>query len=520
VLKIPSEESHPVFFARKLLTLALLLQNSNAVVTQYLSSRLETTQQTLMTNALDTATRTVVSNDTLVSSVEGIECIMMESRFYNNVGNLRRSYLTMRRALVTAQMLGLDRGVGSSLINYLDSHTRQRISPSHMWLCIMQSDRYLSLMLGLPPGSFDDAFILPKAMQDYTPMEGLERSITFAAGRILQRKRSDILDIRITREVDQLLLDSASLLPPQWWLKPKPSTNKCNEIDSLHDTIRIMNQFAYFHLVQRLHLPYLLHQTSDRKYDYNKLTAITASRELLSRYVAFCCSQPEKGSLCRGVEFLGFIASTTLCLGHIDTRLQRDYQSEDEPYSSGDMLFGCLAHQRLGDRAMMEQMLKSMESVARTRPGDLIAPQIAQLLEQLLAIESDVAKGVRYERSLQHECEEEELTCNGKLSDGGDALSIFISHIGTIKFERDGIRRVTMDMEMMADHELLDQNNGEQQAESTMGMNEDVVADFSGENGQHLGWSDPIFGTEGDWTLQGVDLTFFDTLFPTGDNSR
>jgi hypothetical protein len=167
---------------------------------------------------------------------------------------------------------------------------------------------------------------------------------------------------------------------------------------------------------------------------------------------------------------------------------------------------------------MMEQMLESMQNVARVRPEDLIAPQIAQLLRQLLAIESDVAKGVRYTRVLPHKHEEEELTCNGKLSNGGDALSIFIPHIGTIKFERSGISRDALEMDVLAQDRLVDPSNGDQPVESTMGMDDDV-ADFSGESGQHLGWSDPIFGVEDDWALQGVDLTFFDTLFPTGDNA-
>lgn len=80
-----------------------------------------------------------------------------------------------------------------------------------------------------------------------------------------------------------------------------------------------MNQFTHYYLLAQLHLPYLLHPSDEREYDYSKITAVNASREILLRFVAFRSVE----AYCRGVDFLAFVAGRVVMLGHVETRRRR-----------------------------------------------------------------------------------------------------------------------------------------------------------------------------------------------------
>jgi hypothetical protein len=355
----------------------------------------------------------------------------------------------------------------------------------------------------------------------------MERILTLVGGRIIQRNRSDLPDIKTTQELDKLLLDGANLLPPKWWLTPDLTGTGCDDADALHETTRLMNQFAHYHLLARLHLPYLLHPSIDRTYDYNKITAVTASRELLSRFLSFRSAEPGAGSFCRGIDFLAFIASTALCLGHIDARLQHDRGVHDDGTWDDSAAFGYLVHQRLSDRGMMERVLDSMEIIGHTSPADLIATRIASILRHLLTVESNVANGEIYKRGSSREIAGEELECNGKMSDDGGVLRIFIPHLGTIKFERHGITKSVFRVPIAGEaavnfttSELSASLFGTSDSNESSSRKDDsrCIGDYSAElwkggyNGSFSGgqWLD----FEDDWTLQGVDVMLFDSMFP------
>ncbi|KAI1378035.1 hypothetical protein F4677DRAFT_453740 [Hypoxylon crocopeplum] len=443
MLQTPPPSSHPVLIARKLLMLGIYLQGFSPSITQELNG-LSIPHHNIMHCAVETASRLVTSDDDLAGTIEGIECIMMESMYHNNGGNLRRAYLTIRRALVIAQMIGLDRGSNLPLLKVLEPATRIRIDPELMWFRIIQSDRYLSLMLGLPPGTTDNSFATAKMLEGCSPMERMERIESAAGGRIIQRKDADMHDLKVTQEIDTMFQDAAASMPPQWWLAPDLSSRASDDLEAIHDTVRLMDQFAHYHMLQRLHLPYLLHPSTDPKYDYSKITAVMASRELLSRFVPFRSSDAFS-SFCRGVDFLAFIASTALCLAHVDARRQKRGRVDE-----GGALLSCLSHQRLSDRGMMERVLEIMEHIARTS-ADRIAGKIAGITRHLLAIEADAAMGGSYRTDSSYGTGGEELECNGKISDGGTMLRVYIPYLGTIKIERHDVSRSSMPAPILAD---------------------------------------------------------------------
>ncbi|KAF1811992.1 hypothetical protein P152DRAFT_417899 [Eremomyces bilateralis CBS 781.70] len=430
MLKLPPPESHPVLIARRLLLLGTFLQGIPSSSLKDLVG-LGSDYRDIESRVVDAA-RLVTNNDDLVGSLEGIECIMIESMYHNNEGNLRRAWLIGRRAMVLAQVMALHRGSDSPPPTILDIETRDRIHPEHMWFRLVCSDRYLSLMLGLPQGSVENIFATPTALEQCTPIERMERLESVAGGLILQRNSVDLPELSLTHKVDKLLQEAAASMSAQWWLTPHLASITGDDVDAFTETIRAMNQFTHYHLLLQLHLPYILQRSPDRKYDYSKITAVNASRDTLSRFLSLCNSNA--ATYCRGIDFLAFIASTTLCLAHIDARRHHRTETGD-----GATVFQFLAHQRLGDRGMMERTLASMEQMAEVG-NDVVATKISGMLRHLLAFEADSADGGAYSTSASPGARDEKFHAGSNSSDAGDVLRIYVPYFGTINIERCGHR--------------------------------------------------------------------------------
>ncbi|KAH6869766.1 hypothetical protein B0T10DRAFT_553603 [Thelonectria olida] len=418
VLQLPPPGSHPVLIAQKLLVLGAYLQGLPSSSLGYLK-HLSISRQDIMSRIVERVHNLVTCNDELVASLEGIECIMLEALYESYAGNLRRSWLASRRAVTMAQMLGLHRGVKpTSLLG-------ATLNPDNVWFRLIQLDRYLSMMLGLPQTSLDESFARLEVLEPCVAMERMQRLNCVAAGRLLQRAPGDFYDSAMTKEIDKLLADASESLPAQWWVPPALSS--CNgRLDMIHEKARFNGHFMHYHLLVHLHLPYLLSQESGRECEYNRMTAIAASREILTRHLSYRAFH-YTGCYCRGVDLLAFIASTALGIAHICDRRR---------HGKDDSSFHFLAHQRLSDRGLLEHTLQSMREIAQPS-GDTIATTVATLLEHLLLIEKDVAAGGYYKvTSFPEPRNEDEPGYSVKLSDDGAVLHIYLPHIRVIKIER------------------------------------------------------------------------------------
>ncbi|EMR68389.1 putative zn 2cys6 transcription factor protein [Eutypa lata UCREL1] len=186
---------------------------------------------------LTLASRLVTRNDELVCSLEGVECIMIESLYHHNAGNLHRAWLAARRAMAIAQIIGLYRRAKWSSLKVLDPEARARISPGSLWFRVVHADRYFSLMLGLPQGSSENSFATPKALESCDPFERLERMAAVVAGRILQIRDTKLRDFDTTYKIDELLLEASESMPTEWWPTPDLASD---ENTAVRKAIRIM----------------------------------------------------------------------------------------------------------------------------------------------------------------------------------------------------------------------------------------------------------------------------------------
>lgn len=433
-LQLPPLGSHPVLIARKLLLLGSYLQRIRPSSVQEMDSISVCHLDDIMSRVVETCHDLVTCHDDLVFSAEGIECIMIESSYHNNAGNLRRSWVATRRAITIAQLMGLHReNEPWSAPKLLQPATTNYIDPTKIWFRLIMVDRYLSLMLGLPLGYLENDFADPKILKKCSPLERMERLQAVATARILQNNQAGRDDLSSVQEIDALLHDASGLMPPRWWLPPSPE----DDVQVLCESARVLDLINHSYLLVRLHLPYLLRFSTDRMYDYSKITAVNASRDVVAWFLSYRSSSLTR-TYCRGTDFMVFIASTTMCIAHIEARRQRQISPRKPATYS---VFDYLVHQRLSDRAMIEQTLECMQMMAHDGT-DKVTSKISSILNHLLDIEADASTGESYnikptKRVVSRT--NDGLECDGDISDGGYVLRIYIPYFGTIVVERGGL---------------------------------------------------------------------------------
>ncbi|RFU30530.1 hypothetical protein B7463_g5825, partial [Scytalidium lignicola] len=424
LLEIPKPNMHPVLISRHMLLLATFLQHLHPDLHKEIKG-LSESPRAIMERLADLAASLVTTNDELLGSIEGLECIMIESVYQANIGNLRRSWVSGRRAMSIAQLMGLNRSDNQAQYKVLDPKTKYH--PHHMWFRIVFLDRYLCLMLGVPQGSLDRSMASDAMLANDTPMGRLERIHCVIASRILERNEShpSSHDITLTRTLDVELQKAARSLPSKWWLAPNLDITSTDSQALFWNTRRMFAQIVHYNLLNQLHLPYMLCTLSaERKYEYSRITCVNASREVLSRFITLRNFNTIAYS-CRTVDFLALMAAMTLLLAHLNSHL-----------AGAENL---LAHQYHSDRAMIEQVQENMKELNRLN-SDALSAQSADLLRRLLAIEVETADSFppRPKRVSVREA-----GTRTALPDQDDdaAVSVHIPYFGIIKIAREGLSK-------------------------------------------------------------------------------
>ncbi|KAL4784724.1 hypothetical protein BJX76DRAFT_204471 [Aspergillus varians] len=422
LLIAPEPDMHPVLIARYMLQLAIFLQHLPPDLHKEMKSRSEP-PRAIMERLADVAIDHVTTKEELLGSIESLECIMLESLYQVNIGNLRRSWVAGRRAMSVAQLMGFHRSDNQTLYQALDPKTKY--DPQLMWLRIIILDRHLCLLLGLPQGCTDHSMASETSLANDCPMGRLEYLHCVAMSRILERNASkpSCRDLAATRAIDLELQKAAASLPSKWWLVPKLDMASTDLQAVFWDTRRLILQISHYNLLNQLHLPYALRPSSaESKHEYSRITCVNASREVLSRYISLRSFNRIAYS-CRTVDFLALMAAMALLLAHMD--------------SHRDGAENLLAHQYLSDRGMIEQVQEHMSEINRLNSDELSA-QSADLLKTLLAIDMEQGDGRVSVRELgsegmlqQHGMSQEEE------EEGEGMVRVHIPYFGMIRIVRE-----------------------------------------------------------------------------------
>ena len=255
-----------------------------------------------------TSAESLLSSDERISgTLDGLECMILQSEFYINMGNLRKVWLIVRRAVNLAQLLGLHLRMNT------DPDSRLLMRRNALWTELWQRERGFSLILGLPCSTLESQ--LPPSISDNNAsdsqrMKGFLRDLGIVMGHIIGRDQ----DLRgktysTTLKIEEELEECQSTLSAKWWdFTPDPATPI--------DVVR--NMFATkmrFYTVQRLlHLPFLLKAFSDRRFEGSRSSTLKSSREIIKVYNVLRDEQRPVLKVCDMADFQVFAAAMTLAI--------------------------------------------------------------------------------------------------------------------------------------------------------------------------------------------------------------
>lgn len=373
---VPPVSSHPLILARRALqSLICIQQLPPAFDWDSLGTGIS---QTEAMRRLDTTALLATSNDELVGYAEGVECLILHGYYQVNAGSLRKAWITFRRAINMAQIMGIDRG-HSAAFRSCDpkSDPTRRPSAATLWHRLLFSDRYLSLLLGLPVCSQDDQSVYEEEGPRGTAVERLERAHTVFAAKILDRnhiqhrkkrcatQNNASREYALTQEIDLDLESATKNMPLGWWDEPKLDPFASQDI-LWESTARIICQMHHFTLLILLHVPYMLHEPCSSRYDHSKSQCLTAARGLLSRFISFRNHNVSAYS-CRRVDYAALIAAMTLCLSYLCRRK------------------GEIWDRTRSDRELVESTRRRMEHVAGLTE-DSLSKEAVGIIERLAPI--------------------------------------------------------------------------------------------------------------------------------------
>ncbi|KAJ6120683.1 hypothetical protein N7523_004963 [Penicillium sp. IBT 18751x] len=412
--------AHPILFARRLIQLALCLQHSDAKSAEQLKLQLRRPVNDVAQRYFAAACQLVMSQDFLISSIDGLHTLVLQGRYHLTIGDPRTAWLIQRRAANIAHGMGFPQ-----LAETIGGRAKL------VWFELIYSDRFLSLMLGLPLAISDNEAFIPQ-YANITPAQTLERVHVSVAGRMIARnmrmqqrkgrihdEASIQQDYQETKMLDQQLKKATRLMPNAWWLVPSLDKTS-SDFEVAERTARLLVQMHQFYLLVLLHQPYVIeHLEGDYQkhsvdpfspdYMYSKLAAVSASREVIARYLVLRNYHRSPSS--RAMDDKGFTASINLLLTHLDGHCLGNAN--------------VLEHQRSHDLGMIETVANLIEDLRASNEHSFDVSQ-AQVLKRFINIEADAADGSSYH------------TRKGEGNDSGrsDGLELSIPYIGVLHITR------------------------------------------------------------------------------------
>ncbi|KAI1454490.1 hypothetical protein F4805DRAFT_469344 [Annulohypoxylon moriforme] len=377
VSEVPPPTSHPALLAKRLMQLTNCMQKISVdAIPQNLVSKEPIRFQ--MNKIVNVVSDLVAFNDDLVGSVEGLETLNFISLYHANAGNLRKSWLALRRALSVEQLMGVDRWPDDKPLKSVDprSDPGTRTRAGTLWYRTNFTDRYLSLLLGLSAASDDDSFADPLRIARNSPIERLEKLHTVITGAIIKRnmntsRAAPDAAFGTTQAIDCDLEIAAKSMGAEWWQPTIPiDTSTATPRELVYAHAHVMMQMNHHHLLILLHLPYMMRDPKERRWDYSKTTCLHASRELLQGYLVFR-DLTDAASACRHTDYGALTAAMTLLLGYLDPKLRvRDLE---------------IAIRRDADRDIVTKVRDVMKEMAE-RDGDKLAREASDIITRLLPL--------------------------------------------------------------------------------------------------------------------------------------
>jgi transcription factor-like protein len=303
----------------------------------------------------------IIQDDEYMGTLSGVEVCFMQARHYSELGQVRRAWLTARRAISFAQLMGLHR-------------TRVNVRQEFCFWSLFQFDRFSSLMLGSPPLLNDSHCNLTFKGKDLPMIMGNNGFLTrlaIVAGKVIDRVQSS-KDLTFTSllTIDQELTRLGSQMPTEFW---EIEEYIPDEFSGMHQWMnKTVGHLMYYETRMVLHLPYLLRSVTNAGFEHSREACLESARAIL-RIFHNMRAEPNKVAMkVHGVDFISLIAATTLVMSLIGG-IRPSASNFD------------IARQKQTDKLDWELLESTLEVYRQveTHPFGKIASQSRRVLERL-----------------------------------------------------------------------------------------------------------------------------------------
>jgi hypothetical protein len=335
--------------------------------------------------------RYVLSEDEYMGSLEGLECCIFQCKIYADLGQARRAWLTCRRAVGFAELMGLHR-------NHSASPERDSI-----WWNLYGADRLTSLLLGMPYAISDSHVSMElggKRLDQNFSREAFFARVAQFAGKVIDQTQSvHEASYATMMDLDEELNTWATTLGSDWW-DVQPMTAEDVPLDKAIDwQEKLLSNLCFHQTRVFLHMPFMLKSTTNAGYDHSRNICFQAAREMLRLYHILRAPLTPLYE-CKAIDFVGFTAAVIVVLGLLGYgRLtQHDSAEQDE-----------------SDWQLIETSIEIFKQASKERGGK-VAEQSYRALEQLSLVRN--------------------FDCEGPDTDPACAARIAIPFFGTISVQR------------------------------------------------------------------------------------
>ncbi|KAF2280874.1 uncharacterized protein EI97DRAFT_389003 [Westerdykella ornata] len=317
---------------------------------------------------IEAVDRFVMFDDEYAATLEGMECLILKAKWYADVGQPRRAWISQRKGLLYAQLMGL--------------HRQRTASAPHesIWWSLYHGDRFLSLLLGLPYAIQDshcDLTLPDLGNGPYIAPLIFMNKVAVLAGKVIDRNQSVAeQSFAWALQLDQELEDLWKRLDPAWLEYSELMADIENNAAELRE--RLMAQIVYHQIRVYLHLPFMLKSQTNPRFSFSRNACVNGSREVLRLYQALRTGEVQPLYECKAIDFIGFTAAVLIVLGL---------------YNFGGASGGMAPKDQEADIRLIEISIDIFRR-ASSEKGGKVALQSAQVLEKMVGrFKSDWANG-------------------------------------------------------------------------------------------------------------------------------
>ena len=271
----------------------------------------------------------VLNDDELAGTLDGVECALLRAKCEVNNGRLRKGWLTFRRGVSLAQLIGLHKRPTTPF-----SDISQTLRRESLWKALYTSDRFMSLVVGLPYGPAEihadigrDSESGAKGIQVHDATEHYFTRLSHIVGHIIDRNQQLPSNnmLPLTWKIEAELMELAASMTNEWWEPNREPGGAAKRVYS-----ELLPQFWHHQARALLHLPFMLKATTDRVFEYSKKATLESAREMIACYRVIRPAQGYGSTVCKMLDFQAFTAAMILVINLIDHYRKTDTLDNSE----------------------------------------------------------------------------------------------------------------------------------------------------------------------------------------------